>query len=61
MAKAPSKEEFLVGKDHMIQLILQHLHYEGLVDARKMLEEEAGVKCKRHLFSIRRVTLTYVN
>lgn len=44
IAKTPSKDEFLVGRDHMVHLILQHLHYEGLTDARKMLEEEAGLK-----------------
>ena len=45
MAKTPAKDEFLVGRDHLVQLILQHLHYEGLHEARKVLEEEAGVKC----------------
>lgn len=44
VAKAPLKDEFMVGRDHMVQLIMQYLHYEGLKGSRKVLEEEAGIK-----------------
>eukprot|EP00026_Physarum_polycephalum_P002714 Phypoly_transcript_02722.p1 GENE.Phypoly_transcript_02722~~Phypoly_transcript_02722.p1 ORF type:complete len:821 (+),score=152.14 Phypoly_transcript_02722:35-2497(+) len=44
MAKTPAKDEFLVGRDHLVTLILQHLHYEGLHEAKKILEEETQIK-----------------
>ncbi|KAK5583230.1 hypothetical protein RB653_004821 [Dictyostelium firmibasis] len=34
----------LIGRDTMLQLILQHLQFEGLMDSRKLLEEEAKVQ-----------------
>ncbi|KAN0031401.1 hypothetical protein ACTFIV_005265 [Dictyostelium citrinum] len=34
----------LIGRDTMLQLILQHLQFEGLMDSRKLLEEEARVQ-----------------
>ncbi len=45
VAKPPPKEEFLVGRDNLVQLIMQHLHYEGLKGSRRLLEEETSIKC----------------
>lgn len=39
-----SAREELVGKDYMIPLILQHLHYEGLRNSKKILEDDSNVK-----------------
>ncbi|EGG19007.1 Ras guanine nucleotide exchange factor [Cavenderia fasciculata] len=41
----------LIGGDSMIQLILQHLQYEGLLNSRKSLEEEANVKYPDYAFN----------
>ncbi|EGC37703.1 hypothetical protein DICPUDRAFT_46357 [Dictyostelium purpureum] len=41
----------LIGRDTMLQLILQHLQFEGLNTSRKLLEEEAGVKYPEYAIS----------
>ncbi|GAM22694.1 hypothetical protein SAMD00019534_058690 [Acytostelium subglobosum LB1] len=45
------KDDPLIGNDVMLQLILQHLQYEGLLNSRKSLEGEANVKYPDYAFN----------
>ncbi|KAK5583167.1 hypothetical protein RB653_004757 [Dictyostelium firmibasis] len=41
----------VVGRDNILQLILQHLQFEGLMDSRKILEEEAKIQYPEYTFN----------
>ncbi|EFA74821.1 hypothetical protein PPL_11854 [Heterostelium album PN500] len=45
------KDDPLIGGDTMLQLILQHLQYEGLLSSRKSLESESNVKYPDYAFN----------
>eukprot|EP01133_Synstelium_polycarpum_P000183 gene183-221_t len=45
------KDDPLLGADTMMQLIMQHLQYEGLISSRKTLEEESGIKYPDYAFN----------
>ncbi|KYR00579.1 Ras guanine nucleotide exchange factor [Tieghemostelium lacteum] len=45
------KDDPLIGQDTMLQLILQHLQFEGLISSRKILEEETKVKYNDYPFN----------
>ncbi|GAM20828.1 hypothetical protein SAMD00019534_040030 [Acytostelium subglobosum LB1] len=51
------KDDPLIGNDTMMQLILQHLQYEGLLHSRKSLESEANVKYSDYAFKESRLVL----
>lgn len=38
-------QDDILSRDILVQLILQHLHFQGLLVSRKLLEEESKVKC----------------
>ncbi|KAN0031445.1 hypothetical protein ACTFIV_005309 [Dictyostelium citrinum] len=41
----------VIGRDNILQLILQHLQFEGLMDSRKVLEEEAKIQYPEYTFN----------
>ncbi|EAL68130.1 Ras guanine nucleotide exchange factor [Dictyostelium discoideum AX4] len=41
----------VIGRDNILQLILQHLQFEGLMDSRKILEEEAKIQYPEYTFN----------
>jgi hypothetical protein len=41
----PQAPDDILGRDTLLQLIMQHLQFEGLVASRKILEDESHIKC----------------